>query len=234
MLVAGEPGLALGRHRVDVGSRGDGGNADALLAGLLHEPAQQVGRPRLPARVDDRLQRFEPLAGLGRVDVGELVHEVVDEHDTLLVVRAVRRGRGPRARGRHQRTSCAGVFDVRGRVHPNATVSATEPETRSTRVAFRRGPLRAPDQSVIRSVSSVSSVTRSMVGAGEQRVDLRGDSTQHGEHRFGSQRRVEPPDCVGRERRDGDLADQRVAARLRVLVGAEELLVELLARSQAR
>ena len=48
VLVAGEPRLALGRDGVDVGRRHDRRDAHALRAGLLHEPAQQVRRARLP------------------------------------------------------------------------------------------------------------------------------------------------------------------------------------------
>jgi hypothetical protein len=79
--VAGEPRLLLGRDGVDVVGRDHRRHADALLAGALHEPRQQVARTRAPADVDDGIERVEPLPRLLRIDVGELVHEAVDEHD---------------------------------------------------------------------------------------------------------------------------------------------------------
>ena len=69
--VAGEPRLLFRRDGVDVVGGDHRGHADALLARTLHEPRQEVARPRPPADVDDRVERVEPLLRLLRVDVGE-------------------------------------------------------------------------------------------------------------------------------------------------------------------
>ena len=83
VLVAGEPRLLLGRDRVDVVGGDHRRDADALLARALHEPREQVAGTGTAPAVDDRVERVEPLRRLGRVDVGELVDEAVDEHRVL-------------------------------------------------------------------------------------------------------------------------------------------------------
>ncbi len=79
-LVAGEPGLALGRDRVHVGRAHRRGEADLKLAGPLEELADEEPRPGLAVDVDDAVEAVEPLLGLFRVDVGKLVHEPVEDH----------------------------------------------------------------------------------------------------------------------------------------------------------
>src|SRR2546421_3489751 len=81
VLVAWEPRLLLGWDRVDVRRRDRRGDADALLPRPFHEPGQEVARAGLPADVDDRVERVEPLARLRRIDVRDLMHEPVDEHE---------------------------------------------------------------------------------------------------------------------------------------------------------
>ena len=77
VLVAGEPRLALGRDRVDVVGAAQRGHADLPLPGPLEQLEHQVARPVRPAASTTRVERLEPLAGLGRVDVGELAGQPV-------------------------------------------------------------------------------------------------------------------------------------------------------------
>ena len=80
VLVAGEPGLLLARNGVDVVGLHHGRHAHALLTCAFHEPGKQVVRARPPPRIDDRVERLEPLGRLGLVDVGQLVNGAVNEH----------------------------------------------------------------------------------------------------------------------------------------------------------
>ncbi len=80
LLVAREPRLLLGRDRVDVRRRDRGGVADLELAGPLEQLGHEVAGAGLAVGVDDGVERLEPLLGLGRVGVGQLVHEPVDDH----------------------------------------------------------------------------------------------------------------------------------------------------------
>ena len=80
VLVAGEPGLLLGGDRVHV-RRGDARRgADGQLPGSADEAGHQVLGAGPAALVDHRPEGVEPLLGLLRVDVGELVGEPVDDH----------------------------------------------------------------------------------------------------------------------------------------------------------
>ena len=90
--VAGEPRLLVGGDGVDVG-RGDlGRRADLALAGPLGELRHQEAGPDLALGVDDGVERVEPLAGLGRIGVGQLVDEL-----SMVIGRA---SRGARVVGR--------------------------------------------------------------------------------------------------------------------------------------
>ena len=80
VLVAGEPGLLLGRDRVDVGGRHLRGQAHLLLAGPLEQLEQQELGARLPLALQDRVERVDPLGGLLGVDVGQLLREPVEDH----------------------------------------------------------------------------------------------------------------------------------------------------------
>ena len=87
LLVAGEPRLALGRDGVDVVGAAQRGHADVQLAGLLEQPQHHVARPLAAALVDQLVEGLEPVAGLVRVDVGELGGQPLVDH---------RRGRAAR------------------------------------------------------------------------------------------------------------------------------------------
>jgi len=80
VLVAREPRLELGRDRVDVGGGDGGGEPDALLAGALEQPHQQVAGAVAAMGVDHGVEGVQPLARLTRVDVRQLVAESV-EHE---------------------------------------------------------------------------------------------------------------------------------------------------------
>jgi hypothetical protein len=83
VLVRREPGLLVGRDRVDVVGRDHRGDVDPLVTRTLHEPRQQVAGTGATVRAHDGVERVEPLLGLGRIDVRQLVHEAVEEHPTL-------------------------------------------------------------------------------------------------------------------------------------------------------
>ena len=82
-LVAREPGLLLAGDGVDVVGADHRRHADALLPCALHEAGEEVAGTGTAADVDDGVEGIEPLLGLPRVDVGELVHEAIDEHRRL-------------------------------------------------------------------------------------------------------------------------------------------------------
>ena len=78
-LVAGEIGLLLGRDGVDVAGLGQGWQPDLQLAGALQELVDdEAGALRASLR-HDPVQRVEPLLGLGRVDVRQLLLELVED-----------------------------------------------------------------------------------------------------------------------------------------------------------
>ena len=84
VLVAGEPRLALGRDRVDVVGAAQAGHADLLLAGPLEQAQHQVPGPGPASGPDDRVERLDPLAGLVRIDVGQLGRQpVADDGESL-------------------------------------------------------------------------------------------------------------------------------------------------------
>ena len=80
VLVAGEPGLGVGRDGVHVGGRDRGGEVDLLGAGPLQELHEQVAGPGPAAGVDDGVERVEPLLRLARIGVGDLVADPVEQH----------------------------------------------------------------------------------------------------------------------------------------------------------
>ena len=69
----GEPGLALGRDRVDVVGAAQPGHADLPLPGALEELEHQEPGPLAAVGVDRGVQRLHPLAGFVAVDVRQLV-----------------------------------------------------------------------------------------------------------------------------------------------------------------
>ena len=78
-LVAGEVGLLLGADRVDVAGLGQRRKADLELAGALQEPEQDEAGALRAGRLDQGIERVEPLRGLDRVDVRELLLELVED-----------------------------------------------------------------------------------------------------------------------------------------------------------
>ena len=97
LLVAREPGLLLRADRVDVARLREGRHADLELAGPLEQLEHEEPRAVLARLVQDLVQRLEPLPGLGLVDVGQLLLEVVDVHRGSVGTRATvcrRRSKG--------------------------------------------------------------------------------------------------------------------------------------------
>ena len=84
VLVAGEPGLALGRDRVDVVGAAQPGHADLLLAGTLQQPEHHVARAVAAAGADHAVERLHPLTGLVRVDIGQLGGQPVTDDGVTL------------------------------------------------------------------------------------------------------------------------------------------------------
>ena len=78
-LVTGEVGLLLGADRVDVARLRQGRKADVQLAGALQEPEQDEAGTLRPGSLDEGIERVEPLRGLDRVDVRELLLELVED-----------------------------------------------------------------------------------------------------------------------------------------------------------
>jgi hypothetical protein len=93
--VAGEPGLLLRRDAVHVGRRHRGRGADLQLAGAFQQLGDEEAGPRLAVGLDHRVQGLQPLVGLGRVGVGDLVHEPVDDHVPMLAPRLVKQNVAP-------------------------------------------------------------------------------------------------------------------------------------------
>ena len=90
-LVAREPRFLLGRDGVDVRRGHRGGMADLQLAGAFEQLGHEVAGAGLAVGVDDGVERLQPLLGLGRVGVGKLVHEPVDDHAPTLAPNVVDR-----------------------------------------------------------------------------------------------------------------------------------------------
>ena len=93
-LVAREGRLLLGADRVDVAGLGQRRQPDLELAGALEQLVDEEPRAALAFLLDDLVERGDPVVGLVRVDVGQLVLELVEIH----VVRPV--GRAPESRRR--------------------------------------------------------------------------------------------------------------------------------------
>ena len=84
VLVAGEPRLFVGRDGVDVGGRDSGREADLGCSRPLEQLHEQEPGPVTTALLDDGVEGVEPLLGLGRVDVGNLVRVTVEDHPAIL------------------------------------------------------------------------------------------------------------------------------------------------------
>ena len=79
-LVTGEGRLLLGADRVDVPGAGEAGQPDVPLPGALEQLEHEEARAVLALEVDHLIERVEPVLGLGLVDVGQLVLELVGIH----------------------------------------------------------------------------------------------------------------------------------------------------------
>ena len=79
-LVAREERLLLGADRVDVAGLGERRQADLELAGALQQLVDDKPGSGLPGLLDDLVERFEPFLGFVRVDVRQLVLELVEVH----------------------------------------------------------------------------------------------------------------------------------------------------------
>ena len=100
-LVAGEGGFLLGADRVDVAGLGQRREADVALARPLEQLVGDEPGALGALLVEQLVERLDPVLGLRRIDVRELLLEVVAVHRGLL--RDARRGprcrRGRRRRG---------------------------------------------------------------------------------------------------------------------------------------
>ena len=150
VLVAGEPGLLLGRDGVDVRRRHRGRRAHLELAGPLEQLGHQEPGAGLAVGVDHRIERVEPFAGLGGVGVRELVDEPIDDHEPMLAPagpirnESVARSAPPRGvgtvrpGGTDRRVGCPRArdpHDVDHRVHRRRL----PPQPRSRRLGLGRG-----------------------------------------------------------------------------------------------
>ena len=180
-LVAREVRLLLRADRVDVARLGEARHADLALAGALEQLEHQEPGAVLARLVQDLVERLEPLAGLGLVDVGQLLLEVVDVHRGSVGARAtVRRGRlkgSPDAAGvppRRCRGGAAGEPGGGGAASTGPVApehrhgSCLAPEHRGGRAAGRPirrprtmfGPSREPGARRIRSRRAIRSPRR--------------------------------------------------------------------------
>ena len=83
VLVAGEPGLALGRDRVDVVGGGQRRHADLPLPGPFEQPQHHVPGALPAALVDHAVERLDPLERLLGIDVRQLARQAVADHWAL-------------------------------------------------------------------------------------------------------------------------------------------------------
>jgi hypothetical protein len=80
VLVAGEPGLQLGRNGVDVVGRRQRRQGHSLFAGPLQQPQHQITRPRRPRVLKQLIEGLQPLGGFLRVDVREIRRNTFANH----------------------------------------------------------------------------------------------------------------------------------------------------------
>ena len=84
VLIAGEPGLALGRDGVDEVGAAQAGHADLLLTGPLQQPEHDVPGPGPAVGPDDVIEGLHPFPGLVRIDVRQLGGQsVADDGEAL-------------------------------------------------------------------------------------------------------------------------------------------------------
>src|SRR5262249_51802410 len=80
VLVAGEPGLALRRDRVDVVGAAQRRDADLVLARPLEQLEHDVAGPRFALLGQQGVEGVDPLLRLLRVDVGQLGRQTLVDH----------------------------------------------------------------------------------------------------------------------------------------------------------
>src|SRR5580698_2153210 len=84
VLIAGEPGLALRRDRVDVVGAAQPGHADLLFPGPFQQPQHHVPAAGPAAGPDNRVEGLDPFPGLVGVDIGQLGGQAVaDDREAL-------------------------------------------------------------------------------------------------------------------------------------------------------
>ncbi len=84
VLIAGEPGLALGRDRIDEVRTAQAGNAHLLLTRTLQETEHDIPGTSAPVSTDDVVEGLHPFPGLVRVDIRQLGGQsVADDGETL-------------------------------------------------------------------------------------------------------------------------------------------------------
>ncbi len=92
-LVTREVGLLLGADRVDVAGLGQRRQPDLELSGSLEELVDEEPGASLALLLHDLVEGLHPFVRLGRIDVGQLVLELVEIHAGTLRDRAVGRMR---------------------------------------------------------------------------------------------------------------------------------------------
>ena len=124
VLVAGEPRLLVAGDGVHVGGRDRGGEVDLQGPGPLEQLHEEEAGPGASLGVDDGVEGVDPLRGLLGVDVGELMRHTVEEHDSMLRVALL-------AKGRH----CDRAWGPRGCREESAKVPSDRPDRRAPRRA---------------------------------------------------------------------------------------------------
>ena len=102
VLDAGELGLGVGGDRIHIGGRDRRREVDLRPAGLFEEPHQEVAGAGPAVDPDDGVEGGEPLFGLVRIDVGELVGQSVESITPILAPATARTHRRPAPRAWRQ------------------------------------------------------------------------------------------------------------------------------------
>jgi hypothetical protein len=84
LLIAREPGLQLGRDGVDVVGAVQARHPDVLFAGALQHAEHQVPCPIRSGVLHHRVEGFQPLLGLGGIQVEKLAGQPVADHRLAL------------------------------------------------------------------------------------------------------------------------------------------------------
>ncbi len=76
----GERGLLLGADRVDVAGLGQRRQPDVALAGTLEQFEQEEAGALLAGLLNQLVEGCKPFAGLGLVEIGQVLLEVIEKH----------------------------------------------------------------------------------------------------------------------------------------------------------